>query len=138
MVVAILGIVTAIAAPSLTSLIASQRIKAASSDIYVSLIRARSTAIQRNNNATLSPVTAGDWTSGWRIADPDNIGSFVESHSAITTITMTGPASVTYQSSGRIQGSTAPEFSISATGASIVRCVSIDLSGRPIQKSVAC
>jgi type IV fimbrial biogenesis protein FimT len=137
-VVAVIGILTSLAAPSFSQLIKSQRMKSMATDINASLSLARSEAVKRNTNVTLSPTTAGSWQNGWQIADPDNAGSNIQVHSGFTGVTATGPASVTYQSSGRIQGTTAPAFDISATGVSDQRCVSVDLTGRPNVKAAAC
>lgn len=137
-VVAIIGIMASLAAPSFSDLIKSQRIKSMATDINASLARARSEAVKRNRNVTLSPATAGSWQDGWQIADPDNTGSNIEVHAAFAGLTATGPDSVTYRSSGRIQGTTAPAFNISAAGVSGQRCVSVDLSGRPSMKAAAC
>jgi type IV fimbrial biogenesis protein FimT len=137
-VVAVIGILASLAAPSFSQLIKSQRIKSMATDINASLSLARSEAVKRNTNVTLSPTTAGSWQNGWQIADPANPGSNIQVQSAFTGVTASGPASVTYQSSGRIQGTTAPTFDISATGVSDQRCVSVDLSGRPNVKAAAC
>ena len=137
-VVVVVGILASLAAPSFSELIKSQRIKSMATDINASLTLARSEAIKRNRNVTLAPTTAGSWQGGWQIADPDNAGSYIEVHSAFANLTVTGPDDVIYRSSGRIQGSTAPAFNISAAGTSAQRCVSVDLSGRPYMKAVAC
>ena len=137
-VVAIVGILASLAAPSFSELIKSQRIKSMATDINASLSRARSEAVKRNRNVTLSPATAGSWQGGWQIADPDNAGSNIEVHAAFAGLTATGPDSVTYRSSGRIQGTAAPAFNISAAGVSAQRCVSVDLSGRPYMTAAAC
>lgn len=136
--VAIIGILAGLAAPSFSDLIKSQRVKSMASDLNASLTLARSEAIKRNRDVTLSPVTAGSWQYGWQIADPDNAGSNIEVHSAFKNLTATGPDSVVYRSSGRIQGNASPAFDISATGNSTHRCVSVDLSGRPYLKYAAC
>jgi len=138
MVVAIIGILASLAAPSLSDMIKSQRMKSMATDLNASLTLARSEAIKRNKNVTMSPTTAGSWQSGWQIADPDNAGSNIEVHSAFSGLTATGPDSVTYRSSGRIQGTTAPAFNISAAGTTAQRCVSVDLSGRPYVKAAGC
>ena len=137
-VIAIIGILAALAVPSFSEMIGAQRIKGMSADLHVSLMRARSEAIKRNRDVTIAPVTANSWTSGWTIADPDNVGNFIENHGAVLSVTATGPANIVYQSSGRINAAAAPEFNISATGTVTKRCVSIDLSGRPYVKPAVC
>ncbi len=138
LVVAVIGILASLAAPSFSQLIKSQRMKSMATDINASLTLARSEAVKRNRDVTLSPTTAGSWENGWQIADPDHAGNYIEVHSAFAGLTATGPDSVTYRSSGRIQGSVAPAFNISAAGVSDQRCVSVDLSGRPYVKASAC
>ena len=137
-VVAIIGILASLAAPSFSDLIKSQRVKSMATDISASLTLARSEAIKRNKNVTLSPIVADTWKSGWQIADPDNVNNNIEVHSAFEDLTATGPSNVTYRSSGRLLGATAPAFDISAAGSSAHRCVSVDLSGRPYMKDAAC
>ncbi len=143
-VLVIIAILASLTAPSFSQFIKSQRMKSMASDLNASLSLTRSEAIKRNENVTLSPATAGAWQSGWKIADPDNAGLNIQVHSAFTGLVVTGaggataPASVTYQSSGRVQGNVAPAFNISAPGVTDQRCVSVDLSGRPNVKASAC
>lgn len=139
-VVTIIGILASLAVPSFSELIKSQKIKSMATDLNASLTLARSEAIKRNRSVTLSPKTAGAWQYGWQIADPDNAGSYIEDHAAFAGLTATGPDDVTYRSSGRISGTdpTLFKFNISAADTTAQRCVSIDLSGRPYVKAVAC
>lgn len=137
-VIAIVAILATLAAPAFSEFIKSQRIKSMATDLNSSLTLARSEAIKRNKNVTMSPTTAGAWQSGWQIADPDNAGSNIEVHSAFAGITATGPDSVIYRNSGRISGAAAPAFNMSASGTTAQRCVSVDLSGRPYIKAAAC
>lgn len=135
--VAVVGILAAIAAPSFSDLIAKQRAKAAATDLYLALAKARSEAIKRNSNVTLSPKS-GSWAAGWDIVNPSDATAKLEDHNAISGATITGPASVVYLTTGRVRGSTKPEFDISVTGSSAHTCVSVDLSGLPTQKSTSC
>ncbi|HEX9390492.1 MAG TPA: GspH/FimT family pseudopilin [Usitatibacteraceae bacterium] len=136
--ITVLGILTAVATPSFIDVIKSQKVKNMGTDIQLALVKARSEAVKRNRNVTLSPNTSTDWTSGWTIPDPDNSGSNIEVRSSFSGVTIAGPASVVYQSSGRISGSTAPTFDIGAPNSSAHQCVSVDLSGRPYIKAAAC
>ncbi|AQV94107.1 prepilin-type N-terminal cleavage/methylation domain-containing protein [Cupriavidus necator] len=130
--VAIAGILAALAAPSFSSLIASQRAKAVASELFGSLSRTRSEAIMRNTAVTLSPK-AGSWQSGWQILDPSNAANVLDDHGSAGGMTINGPASVTYRASGRLGAGAAPSFLITATAGSATayQCVSVDLSGRP-------
>lgn len=133
-VLVIMAILTALAGPSFRSLIEDQRAKAAASDIYMSLMRARSEAMKRNANVTVSPVS-GNWVNGWQIADPALTTTLLEDHGSLSNLTVTGPTSVVYQSSGRIQAGTSATFTISGIYTSAKRCVYIDLGGRPAVKT---
>jgi type IV fimbrial biogenesis protein FimT len=132
---AIAAILLSLAAPSLSSFIASQRASTAASELYVALAAARSEATKRNTNVTLAPG-AGGWKSGWVIADPLLSGVNVLNHGPVASAVVTGPATVVYQRSGRIRGS-APSFTLTVTGDAGVatRCVLTDVSGRPYIKS---
>ena len=135
-VLVILGILATLAAPSFNELIEMQRVKAAAADLYMSLARARSEALKRNANVTLSPKDGG-WQAGWQIPNPAG-GEMLEDHEAVRGgITIAGPGSVIYRSSGRISGSST-QFSISGAYSSSARCVSLDLGGRPTIKDGAC
>lgn len=136
-VVAVIAVLTSLAMPSFTNIISRNRAKGAATDLYVALTKARSEAVKRNANVTLSP-NAGGWQAGWQTTDALN--NVLDTHAAVNGVTIAnGPANVVYQSSGRIQGAAAPSFLITGTGSySVQRCVAISLSGRPNVKSSAC
>lgn len=145
-VVAIIGVLATIAAPSLRDMLLSQRIKTVSLDIYTSLSLARSEAIKRNSSEVKMIAATGGWQNGWKVcvdADADdscgNSEVVLSAMDAIDGITVTGPTGVVgYQRDGRIQGTTAPVFVLrSGTNNSSVtmRCVSVDLGGRPNTRS---
>lgn len=136
--VAVLSVLAAVAAPSFTQLIEGQRAKAATGDLFSSLLRTRSEAIKRNTEITLAPTTsASGWGGGWTIAHPTNTTAKLESHGAIAGATISGPTSVVFMPNGRVKGTSAPAFTV-GVGASLRRCVEVDLSGRPYQKNQAC
>ncbi|MFT5643528.1 MAG: type IV fimbrial biogenesis protein FimT [Janthinobacterium sp.] len=135
---AIVSILGVLAMPPMAAMIATQRMKSVASDLYAALIRARSEAIKRNAETTLSPNIALLWQSGWSIPAPGNTAQTLADHGAIARATITGPSSVVYLANGRIKGDTAPSFDIGVAGANTRRCVMVDLSGRPYQKSSAC
>lgn len=137
-VMAVLAILSAVAAPSFTAMMGTMRARATSTDLYASLSRARSEAIKRNADVTLSPN--GTWGGGWFILDPSDAAGQrkLDDHPAIPNATVTGPASVVYQANGRVRGGGEPSFDVAISGQSRHRCVSIDLSGRPSQSSSGC
>jgi type IV fimbrial biogenesis protein FimT len=142
-VLTIVGILAMTAAPSFSPLIASKRAEAAATELYVSLVTSRSEATKRNADATLAQKTGG-WQLGWQVSvvDPSDATSTltVDDHPATNGVTVSGPASVVYQSSGRVQGNTNPSFVVTAVHGSSTeqRWVCVDLSGRPLAKASAC
>jgi len=134
-VIALVSILVSLAVPSFTSLMADQRAKNAATDLFTALTHARGEALSRNANVTLSPKN-GTWQTGWQVLGTN--AEVLDDYPAITNATINGPASVVYRSSGRIAGSAAPVFVINVTHASVVRCVSLDLSGRPYERTPSC
>lgn len=144
-VLVIFGVVAMIAAPSFGRLIASQTADSTTTDLYIALAKARSEATKRNANIWLCPKTAGaaGWKDGWQIQASDCSslgGTTLDNHAPVGGSTISGPASVTYQSSGRVQGGTAPAFAVTAGSGSISvqKYVCVDLSGRPLVQPTTC
>ncbi|MFL6674801.1 MAG: GspH/FimT family pseudopilin [Massilia sp.] len=137
-VVAILGVLSSIAAPAFGELIAGARARGASSELYTSLVRARSEAIKRNAEVSLVPATARQWQGGWTIPDPANSGANIEAHGAVPNATVSGPDNVVFLANGRTKGGATPSFDISVSGQAQHRCIKLDLGGRPNQTSSGC
>jgi type IV fimbrial biogenesis protein FimT len=135
--IAIVAVLAAVAMPGMTSLVAAQRLKAASSDLYTSLLLARSEAIKRNTEIQITP-SANGWAGGWTVERADGDGDPMEVHGAFPAITISGPDSLSYTGNGRLDGAASPEFDLSGEGTENVRCVKVDLSGRPSTKQSAC
>lgn len=132
----VLVILISLAAPSFSNLIASQRVKNASFDVFSSLVFARSEAVARNDTVTVTPA-GGVWSNGWTIANSG--GTVLKSQNAFSNIAITGPASVSYNGMGRLAAAVT-SFNLTGSGvsASNSRCVAIDLSGRPTVKTGTC
>jgi type IV fimbrial biogenesis protein FimT len=111
-----------------------------------SMIMARSEAIKRNANVTVTP-TGGSWLNGWTV---NAGGSSVLSQSTLgggvsVTCYANGAAvapcpNLTYTSNGRLIGAAAPSIQLNSTETTSVdtRCISIDLSGRPNSRRANC
>lgn len=148
-VVVIMGVLAALAMPNFTQLIRSMRIKNASFDVYASIAAARSEAITRNTTITITPKSGG-WAAGWDVTytPPSASPVTVKTQNAFAGITITGPATLVYNSSGRLAtAATCPSgtpttvcFSLNAANATTPegRCVTMDLSGRPVTTKGVC
>jgi type IV fimbrial biogenesis protein FimT len=134
-VVAVFSILVAAALPSYNQFVRNQRVKTASFDLFSTLIQARSEAIVRNTSVTVAPA-GGNWASGWTVTESG--GTVIRNESAIPNVTLTGPTSVVYNGSGRLTAAVTP-FELTATGSGITsRCITLDLSGRPVSKASTC
>ncbi|MEX1993022.1 MAG: GspH/FimT family pseudopilin [Steroidobacteraceae bacterium] len=138
-VITILAVLMAAGLPSFAEFVRNQRVKTASFDLFSSLVLARNEAITRNASITVSPA-AGVWTNGWTVTYTDTGGNVVpiRTQDALPSITISGPASVVYRGSGRLNGVVLP-FQLSSSGDTVItRCISIDLGGRAHTKAAAC
>lgn len=137
-VIAIVGILMALAVPNFRPFVLSQRIKNASFEVFASLILARNEAITRGATVTIASISGTNWAGGWTVTAFD--GTLLRTQTAYpASITMTGPATLAYNGMGRLTGA-AGTINLTASGidASSSRCISIDLSGRPVTKSGTC
>jgi type IV fimbrial biogenesis protein FimT len=134
-VVTVFAVLTAAALPSYNEFVRNQRVKTASFDLFSSLVQARSEAITRNAAVTLASA-GGNWANGWTVKDAG--GNVLRTQEAITGVTLTGPTSVIYNGSGRLN-SASGAFQLTAPGSTVTtRCITVDLSGRPLTKAAAC
>jgi len=137
-VVAILGILAAIAAPNLGAMIRTQRVKTAAFDVMSSLLYARSEAVKRNAAVTITP-TGGNWANGWTLSDAS--ANTLRSKAAFANVSITGPGSVVYSPNGRLSPvGTSPQFSLSASdvAATNQRCIRVSPSGAPFSAEGTC
>ena len=66
-VVAIMGVLAAIAAPSFTPTIERWRVRDATEGLQSTLYYARSEAVKRGGNVSIKAKTGTDWSSGWQV-----------------------------------------------------------------------
>ena len=135
--IAIVAIIATLAVPGFTEFSASQRVKAAASSLFISILHARSEAITRDIIVTLAPIS-GDWANGWTIQNPAFPDLNLERHDQNSNVVISGPSSLRYRSSGRLADTSVSDFSITADGTLAEYCVSVSLSGQPISKKGAC
>lgn len=136
--IAVVGIFAAIAMPSFSGMIANNKSSGIATDLYFSLAKARSEAVKRNTDVTLAP-NSGGWKKGWSIYPTNEADNILEDHSISgANVSMSGPGSVKYNSSGRIGGSASFDIEATVGSASAKTCVTVSLSGLPNVKKSAC
>lgn len=136
-VILVLAVLAAVALPSFRQLIVSQRIKTTASALMASLMQTRSEALKRNASITLTPLLGTQWNTGWKVADPGDASKSLLQVDAVNGVTISGPNSIVFTSSGRVSGSNA-SFKLSSTETPDIRCVSVSLSGIPVVKNSGC
>ncbi len=137
-VVALITIVSTLAAPSFGSLIGTMRARTAASDLVLDLTLARSEAIKRNADVLVAPVTAGDWSGGWQVT---SAGTVLKTRPASGVVTFTGLAGgLTFQSNGRT-GNIAENATwtvASPSAGATPRCIIVGPTGSARAKAGAC
>jgi type IV fimbrial biogenesis protein FimT len=132
---AVLGIVMTLAAPSFVDFVRSNRLKSAAFDLVVSLNYARSEAIKRNTDATLTPA-GGGWSGGWSVQAGGQTSKVFEAPAGIQInpaadgVAWVNP--VTFGRNGRPSGFRTLLFTVRLDDVSdnrFVRCVLIDFGG---------
>jgi len=136
--IAVVGILAAIAIPSFSGIIANNKARGIATDLYFDLAKTRSEAVKRNMDVTMSPSDGG-WKKGWSIYPSNQVDNVLESHGVSgDNVSLSGPASVKYNSSGRIGGSVSFDIEATVGSASANTCVTVSLSGLPNVKNSAC
>ena len=132
MVVVILAVLAGLAAPSMRAFMDSQVVKTPASDLYASLVLARSEAIKRNAAIDVVP-TATDWAQGWAVRTQAG-GTVLRTQDGYPRISIAASTAgtVTYGSNGRLSTS-ATTFRVLVPGntQARMRCVTVDVTGRP-------
>ncbi|HET9414076.1 MAG TPA: GspH/FimT family protein [Pseudolabrys sp.] len=131
MVVAVLAVLSAAALPELRSFMASQMVKTPASDLYASLVLARSEAIKRNAAIDIVPA-ATDWAKGWEVRSGGTALRTQNGYPTRVSISSSVAGTVTYGGNGRLSTS-ATNFRVLVPSdpKARMRCVSVDVTGRP-------
>lgn len=131
MVVAVLAVLSAAALPELRSFMASQMVKTPASDLYASLVLARSEAIKRNAAIDIVPA-ATDWAKGWEVRSGGTALRTQNGYPTRVSISSSVAGTVTYGGNGRLSTS-ATNFRVlvPTDPKARMRCVSVDVTGRP-------
>ena len=141
-VIAVLAILSAVAAPSIATFISTQRLRNAAFDLVSDLLLARNEALNRQNNVVISPSSAsgGEWSDGWTITSPSGtvtsrlgvpvVVRFVPADSsgnALASLTFAGT------NGGRLATAATPvQITVKAADVDIGKwtCITLDATGR--------
>ena len=135
--VSVLGLLAALAAPSFQRLLANQRMRAVAYNIVGDLVLARSEAVKRGENVTVTPL-ATTWDQGWRVRVASTSEDLAQQNSIGGGVVFTtAPTSLTFDRNGRAVTTVVVRFGMS-DGGSGRRCISLDPSGRPKNTTSAC
>lgn len=144
---AVIGVLTSIALPSLRSFMAGQRIKSAAFDLMSMITLTRSEAVKRNTDVTLNldpttntfTIVAAGSTTPIRTQEMF-AGITLNCINASThAVVSCGTSGIVYSSNGRLASAFYPlQISSTDNANPSTRCISIDLSGRPNSKKGAC
>lgn len=137
-VVTILAIMATLAVPSMRDMFIATQVRTAASDLFESVILARSEAIKRATNVSVVPAS-GEWANGWSVMVGTTV---IDSRDAATNVTITPNTSgnITYRLDGRVS-TNVRSLTLSTTVATnpvAPRCVVIDASGRASIKANGC
>jgi len=129
--VLIIGLLSGIAAPALMTMIATQRVKTATFDLYTAVTYARSEAIKRNSVVTIAP-RGGNFANGYDVGT----GGLVlrsELGSPAVTIDAPGGIALAFDGYGRLTTTGAYQLELSSAQNSGLskRCLIISPTGRP-------
>jgi type IV fimbrial biogenesis protein FimT len=131
--IAILAVLASLAAPSMKAFMDSQSVKTPATDLYTSLVLARSEAIKRNSAVDLVPTDVTNWSQGWQVK-VQSAGTVIRVQDPVQTVAILPSiaGNLTYGGNGRLV-TTAALFRVTIPGNADIRmrCVSVDASGRP-------
>jgi type IV fimbrial biogenesis protein FimT len=131
-VMTILAILASLAAPTMQRLIAAQRLRSGAYDLIGHLTLARSEAVKRGSDVTLTTADNG-WTvasGATTLARRDPLGSGVSMNPQSQTVTFSG--------TGRPTNVATVTFELVDLNSSTRRCIKLDPSGRPKSTTSSC
>lgn len=132
-VVAVIAIILGVAAPAVQSMIAAQRVRNAATELYESLIFARSEAIKRAE--TVAFDTDG-FAGGWKIEVVSSSAVLREQGGFANVSFDPADTDISFNRLGRL--GSAVEIEISRTDTANKRCIQVEASGKPRVISGAC
>lgn len=156
-VLVVVGIMTAVAAPNLASFLANSRVTGATNDLIADLLQARSLGVTNGYRGVVCPSTTGtscsttssDWGIGRMVfIDKNANGTFNTGDTLIKyttglpgnlSITLSGFPNtyITYGSYGGLFPPGTGTFTLCVGGATQSRLITINYSGHPIATRIA-
>ena len=134
-VLTIVGILVAIAIPSMSRMLATQAVRSAAYDLTADLTYARSEAIARGQNISLKAASGTDYKQGWTIEDPAATKLRTQAARGADIVFVGSGGTLTFDKTGRVTTGAPASFGIYPKGTSVQdyqkRCVQLDPSGRP-------
>lgn len=138
-VVMVMGVLAALAAPSFQTFMATQQLKSASFDLYSSLVFARTEAIKYSSGVVRIESVNSDWSQGWIVSYKPTSGTatVLRRREGAPRVSISEAGNNTFfefRRNGR--PTTAISLSLTVTGHSEIqgRCVFADPSGNPFTK----
>jgi type IV fimbrial biogenesis protein FimT len=131
----IMAIMLAWAVPSFQEIVRQNRLTTETNELVTALNLARSEAIKRGRNVTVTP-SGGDWGAGWTIATTDSGGTAVTVRTGdgvSGTLSMSGGAATfSYAATGfRNDGNGQSQINVCDSESSRGRQITISTMGRP-------
>ena len=104
MVVAIAGVMAALAGPSFSTMINNNRITTQTNQFILSVQIARSEAVKRGRPVTVAATDSSDWGQGWEVKDENDvlIQTFDAVPSGLTIVSAANRISFTFGSNGEV------------------------------------
>lgn len=142
-VLAILGILLAVATPGMRSFIGTMNSKSVAFDLVADLALARAEAIKRNRSVVVGAI-GGDWSNGWtiRVTGDANALRARDALGSALTVSNGSITSVTFRANGRLSDDTIDtnlKWTIKSSIADVTtRCVVITPTGSARSAHGAC
>ena len=135
--IAVLAVLASLVAPPFRQLLAAQRVRTTSYDMVGDLVLARSEAIKRGRNVTITPI-ASDWTLGWSVSVASTSEVLGGQGPVGNDVQFTvAPIAVIFDRNGRTSVPSIVRFGL-YDGTANKRCISLDPSGRPKNTKSEC
>lgn len=135
--IAVVGVLATLAIPEMNYAIQNSRVRTATSDTHTSLLLARSEAIKRNSTVTMERNGAS-WLDGWNVEVGGTPITTQDPLAGVTAQCFSTPnassncdAALSFERTGRPSSYIEFRYYNDENTAIAMRCVRVDLSGRP-------